>query len=48
VAPNSPISLSNLPAITSASRIGISWLPGVSDGGSPVLDYSIYFGLDSG
>ena len=46
--PDAPLNLQNLPDITTATRIGLSWTPGVSDGGSPVLDYQIFYGLDTG
>lgn len=41
--PDAPISLANNPAITSATRIGLTWSPGSSNGGSSVIDYTINF-----
>ena len=32
--PDAPVSLLNNPNVTNASVIGLSWLPGSSDGGS--------------
>lgn len=39
--PDPPTGLSNLPLITSGSRIGITWQAGAMNGGAPVLDYTI-------
>jgi hypothetical protein len=39
--PDPPTSLASVSAITNASKIGITWSPGVSNGGTPVLDYRI-------
>ena len=40
-APDPPTGLSNLPLITSGSKIGITWQAGAMNGGAPVLDYTI-------
>ena len=39
--PDPPVSLTNIASVTSATRIGISWSAGVSNGGTQVLDYRI-------
>lgn len=41
--PDAPYNLVNVPAQTTATTIGISWTPGDSDGGQPVLDYKIWY-----
>lgn len=37
--PDTPLNFSNVAGVTNASQIGLSWIQGVSNGGSPVLDY---------
>ena len=39
--PDAPLNLVNVPAITSATTIGLSWNVGAANGGSPVLDYRV-------
>lgn len=39
--PDAPINLVNVPAITSASQIGLAWEDGVNNGGAAVLDYTL-------
>jgi hypothetical protein len=41
--PDAPISLTNDPSLTSASSISFYWDQGASNGGTPVIDYSIYY-----
>ena len=41
--PDAPINLANVPAITTAYQIGLSWTEGVYNGGSPVLDYQVEY-----
>lgn len=41
--PDTPISLANNPAITSSQNISFTWSPGASNGGTVVLDYSIFY-----
>jgi hypothetical protein len=41
--PDAPISVANIESITSAYQIGLNWLDGAYDGGSPVIDYTISF-----
>lgn len=43
--PDAPISLANNPSITSATRVGLTWAPGSSNGGSAVIDYTINYSL---
>jgi hypothetical protein len=38
-----PTDLVNVPAITLADQIGLSWVAPVFNGGSPVLDYAIWY-----
>jgi len=40
--------LENIPAITTANRVGLSWTIGDKDGGSPVVDYTVSRALGSG
>ena len=39
--PDSPINLKENTEITWGSRIGLSWEEGLSNGGTPVIDYTI-------
>lgn len=41
--PDAPINFSNVPSITTASRIGLKWTPGASSGDKPIIDYRIYY-----
>jgi hypothetical protein len=41
--PNAPINFADVTSITLASRIGLSWTPGASSGGEPIIDYRIYY-----
>jgi hypothetical protein len=41
--PDEPVSLANDALVTDASVIGLTWSAGVSNGGTPVLDYTIYY-----
>ena len=41
--PLGPINLVNVPLITSAYQIGVDWDAPTYDGGSPVIDYRIYY-----
>ena len=41
--PDAPVDLSNVPEITSAYQVGLSWLEGPYNGGSPVLDYTVSY-----
>ena len=39
--PDAPLSLINVPANTNASLISMSWVDGVANGGTPVIDYNV-------
>ena len=41
--PDSPINMADVPTITTAYQIGLSWTEGAYNGGSPVLDYQVEF-----
>ena len=46
--PDSPSQLLNLPEVTSANQIGITWTDGKSDGGAAVIDYRIQYDQSTG
>ena len=39
--PSAPLQLQNVPAITNSNQIGLKWLPPLSNGGAPIVDYRI-------
>jgi hypothetical protein len=41
--PDAPISLANDPTTTTDQIISFTWSDGAFDGGSPVIDYAIYY-----
>jgi len=41
--PDAPLTLSNVPHITSGYQIGLTWNEGAYNGGSPVLDYRVSY-----
>ena len=41
--PDAPRNLVNVPAITTATQIGLSWDIGSANGGTPVIDYSLSY-----
>jgi hypothetical protein len=43
VSPYPPLDLMNIYSITNETLISISWTPGISDGGTPVIDYTIWY-----
>jgi hypothetical protein len=43
IVPDAPVGLTNNFAVTNKAVIQFSWSNGVSDGGSPVLDYRVSF-----
>jgi hypothetical protein len=47
--PDAPINLANDPTITSDTTVKFLWDEGFDDGGSPVIDYAVYYdmGIDS-
>lgn len=46
--PDAPLNLLNVPSVTSATQVGLSWTIGVKDGGSPVIDYTVSKAIGSG
>jgi len=46
--PDYPTDLSNVPTGTTSSKISLSWNEGDHDGGSPVIDYTVTYGEESG
>jgi hypothetical protein len=47
VIPDAPVNLANNALITDASRIGLTWFKGPSNGGTPVLDYRLFYALEN-
>lgn len=45
--PDPPLNVVNIPGITTAYQVGLSWNDGVYDGGSPILDYLISYRLST-
>jgi hypothetical protein len=43
--PDAPINLANVPAVTTGSSIGLTWEEGANNGGSPVIDFQVYYAL---
>lgn len=41
--PDVPINFANVPQITTATQIGLTWQAGPESGGTPVLDYTILY-----
>lgn len=41
--PDAPVSLLNDPTVTDAARIRFTWTQAAEDGGTPVLDYAVYY-----
>ena len=41
--PDAPINLANNPTLTSSQNISFTWSPAAFDGGTVVLDYTIFF-----
>ena len=48
--PDAPINFGNLVEITLDDRIGLSWDDGLSNGGTSIIDYQVFFddGLGTG
>jgi len=40
---DTPLNLMNVPSITTAYQIGLTWIPGLYDGGTPIIDYRVSF-----
>jgi hypothetical protein len=47
VEPDAPVALANDPALTSDVQIAITWADPVNNGGTPILDYAVYFDQSS-
>ena len=45
--PDAPLNLANNAAITDANNIGLTWSPGLDDGGAVVIDYKLWFALSN-
>lgn len=48
--PDAPLNLANVPAVTTAYQVGLTWEEGAYNGGSAVIDYTVSFtdvGTDS-
>jgi hypothetical protein len=43
IVPDAPINIANDPTTTSETTIRFTWNAGASDGGSPVLDYTVFY-----
>lgn len=43
ILPDAPTNLADNEAVTTASVIGLTWNEGLSDGGTPILDYAISY-----
>ena len=41
--PSAPASLANNVAVTTAGVVGLTWIASASNGGSPIIDYSISY-----
>ena len=48
VLPDAPISLANEDTTTSATKIKFTWSDGASNGGSSIIDYTIYYDQGNG
>jgi len=43
VVPDSPVSVTDNVEVTSVTRISLTWINGISHGGSPILDYKVTY-----
>jgi hypothetical protein len=41
--PDAPISVADKPDVTLENQIGLKWIDGVSDGGTAIIDYSVWY-----
>jgi hypothetical protein len=46
--PDEPTTLANVPLQTTSSQVSMTWVAPVFDGGSPVIDYSVWYDNASG
>jgi len=44
--PDAPVNVINVIEVTNAEAIGLSWEDGVSDGGTSIIDYEIFYALE--
>lgn len=45
--PDAPLNLADQPLYTSASKIVLSWQQGLANGGTPVIDYTLWYNQGS-
>ena len=45
--PDAPVNLSNMPEVTNAYQVGLTWAEGPYNGGSPLLDYQVSYAIES-
>jgi hypothetical protein len=43
--PDTPINLANDVSVTTEATIGLTWSPGDSNGGTPIIDYKLWYAL---
>jgi hypothetical protein len=41
--PDAPTDLQDLPLVTNGNQIGLQWVEGAADGGTPVIDYTVLY-----
>jgi Fibronectin type III domain len=41
--PSAPTGLLNVPSNTTGTQIGLSWTAPTQTGGTPILDYKVYY-----
>lgn len=41
--PDAPASVADVPSVTSKDTVGLTWLEGAQNGGSPVIDYRVSY-----
>lgn len=46
--PDEPINLANLPLITDSIKIGLTWADDAENGGTPIIDYRIWYDMGTG
>lgn len=44
--PDDPLNLANVPEITNAYQVGLTWQEGAYNGGSTVIDYQVSYSAD--
>jgi titin len=43
IVPDAPINLANVPSITNAYQVGLTWEPGASTGGTAITEYILFY-----